>query len=304
MAVRPRSAAFQSRSLLQPGQHRQFATADGVRLAADTFGDPGAPAVILMHGGGQTRHSWSGVVGPLAAAGYFVVNYDARGHGDSGWSADGVYNYPLRAADLRSIVGELRGPCALLGASMGGITALQAVSEGYEPGALVLVDIVPNAEHRGIQRIREFMLRHSEGFANVEEAAAAVAAYNPNRPKPETASGLMRNLRAGADGRLFWHWDPRTLESNPNKAIADRAALFERMRFNPAIPTLLIRGLRSEVVSDAGVTAFQRLLPTLEVADVAKAGHMVAGDDNDVFNEAALDYLRRKFPPTPGIRGG
>src|ERR1700761_2198242 len=138
MADRTLSAAFHSllpprqqpQSQSQPPppqQHRQFVTADGVRLAADTFGEPGSPAVILMHGGGQTRHSWSGVVGPLAAAGYFVVNYDARGHGDSGWSADGVYNYPLRAADLRSIVGELRGPCALLGASMGGITALQAV---------------------------------------------------------------------------------------------------------------------------------------------------------------------------------
>ena len=289
------SAAGQSRP-----QYRQFVTADGVRLAADTFGEPGSPAVILMHGGGQTRHSWSGVVGPLAEAGYFVVNYDARGHGDSGWSADGVYNYPLRAADLRSIVRELPGPCALLGASMGGITALQAVSEGYEPGALVLVDIVPNAERHGIQRIREFMLRHSDGFANAEEAATAVAAYNPNRPKPATASGLMRNLRAGANGRLFWHWDPRTLKSNSIEAMDERNALFERMQFNPAIPTLLIRGLRSEVVSDAGVAEFRRLLPTLQVADVAKAGHMVAGDDNDVFNEAALDYLQRNFPPSAG----
>jgi pimeloyl-ACP methyl ester carboxylesterase len=295
MAEKPLSIVGPSRP-----QFREFATADGVRLAADTFGEPGSPAVILMHGGGQTRHSWSGVVGPLVAAGYFVVNYDARGHGDSGWSADGVYNYPLRAADLRSIVRELPGPCALLGASMGGITALQAVSEGYEPGALVLVDIVPNAERGGIQRIREFMLGHSAGFANAEEAATAVAAYNPNRPKPATASGLMRNLRVGANGRLFWHWDPKTLTRNPTEANAERASLFERMRFNPAIPTLLIRGLRSEVVSDAGVDAFRLLLPTLQVADVAKAGHMVAGDDNDVFNEAALDYLRRKFPPSAG----
>jgi len=274
-----------------------------VRLVADTFGEPESPAVILLHGGGQTRHSWSGVVAPLAEAGYFVVNYDARGHGDSGWSADGVYNYPLRAADLRSIVRELPGPCALLGASMGGITALQAVSEGYEPGALVLVDIVPNAERRGIERIREFMLRHFEGFANADEAAAAVAAYNPNRPKPATSSGLMRNLRAGPDGRLFWHWDPQTIKSNPTEAMAERDTLFKRMRFNPAIPTLLIRGLRSEVVSDAGVAEFRRLLPTLQVADVAKAGHMVAGDDNDVFNEAALNYLQRNFPAAPRTHG-
>jgi pimeloyl-ACP methyl ester carboxylesterase len=285
-------------------RYRQFVAADGVILAADTFGEPGSPAVILMHGGGQTRHSWSGFVGRLVDAGYFVVNYDARGHGDSGWSADGVYNYPLRAADLRAIVRELPMPCALVGASMGGITALQAISEGYEPAALVLVDIVPNAERHGIQRIRDFMLGHREGFANAEEAAAAVAAYNPNRPKPATASGLLRNLRAGANGRWFWHWDPRILESDPIKAAADRRAIFDPMRFNPAVPTLLIRGLRSEVVSDDGVANFRRLLPTLQVADVAKAGHMVAGDDNDMFNEAALNYLRRNFAPTPLRQGG
>jgi pimeloyl-ACP methyl ester carboxylesterase len=299
MTEEPLSAARE----LRP-QRREFTTADGVRLVADTLGKPGSPGVVLMHGGGQTRHSWSGAVGALAEAGYFVVNYDARGHGDSGWSTDGVYDYHLRAADLLSIVRELAGPCALLGASMGGITALQAVSEGYTPGALVLVDIVPNPERRGIERIREFMLRHSAGFANAEEAMAAVAAYNPNRPKPATSSGLMRNLRAGAGGRLYWHWDPRILPSSLNEAMADRELLFERMHFNPAIPTLLIRGLRSEVVSDAGVAQFRRLLPALEVADVARAGHMVAGDDNDVFNTAAVDYLQRTFPAALRARWG
>ena len=296
MTEKPSGAARELR-------RREFMTADGVRLVADTLGEPGSPAVILMHGGGQTRHSWAGAVGALAEADYFVVNYDARGHGDSGWSADGVYNYQLRAADLLSIARELTGPCALLGASMGGITALQAVSEGYTPGALVLVDIVPNPERRGIERIREFMLRHSQGFANAEEAMAAVVAYNPNRPKRATSSGLMRNLRAGAGGRLYWHWDPRILQSSLNEAMARRELLFEQMHFNPAIPTLLIRGLRSEVVSDAGVAQFRRLLPALEVVDVARAGHMVAGDDNDVFNQAAVDYLQRTFPPALRARG-
>jgi pimeloyl-ACP methyl ester carboxylesterase len=114
----------------------------------------------------------------------------------------------------------------------------------------------------------------------------------------------MRNLRAGAGGRLYWHWDPRILPSSLNEAMADRELLFERMHFNPAIPTLLIRGLRSEVVSDAGVAQFRRLLPALEVADVARAGHMVAGDDNDVFNTAAVDYLQRTFPAALRARRG
>jgi pimeloyl-ACP methyl ester carboxylesterase len=280
-------------------QRREFTTDDGLRLVADTAGDSDWPAIILMHGGGQTRHSWSGAVGALAEAGYFVVNYDARGHGESDWSSGGIYDYHRRAADLLSIVRECQARCALIGASMGGITALQAVSDGYEPGALVLVDIVPQPKPDGIRRIREFMIRYSSGFANAEEAVSAVAAYNPNRPRPTTPRGVMRNLRAGAGGRLFWHWDPRILSDTIDEDMARRERLFERMWFNPEIPTLLVRGLLSEVLSDANVAEFRRVLPTLEVVNIAKAGHMVAGDDNDDFNKAALDYLLRTFPPRP-----
>ncbi|MEX1148268.1 MAG: alpha/beta fold hydrolase, partial [Sphingomonadales bacterium] len=53
----------------------------GVRLVGDVGGPPEGPAVVLMHGGGQTRHSWSGAMTALIDAGYRVVNFDARGHG-------------------------------------------------------------------------------------------------------------------------------------------------------------------------------------------------------------------------------
>ena len=59
------------------------------------------------------------------------------------------------------------------------------------------------------------------------------------------------------------------------------------------LPVLLVRGLKSDVVSDAGVAAFRALLPALEVADVGGAGHMVAGDRNDAFNASVIAFLMR-----------
>jgi pimeloyl-ACP methyl ester carboxylesterase len=275
----------------------EFVASDQVVLVADVAGKPDSPTVVLLHGGGQTRYSWSGAMRALLAAGYQVINYDARGHGESGWSADGRYTFQIRAGDLRTVLAHVNGPVALVGASMGGITAIQAISEGLRPAALVLVDIVLRPELRGVERIRKFMTGNPNGFAHIEEAVDAVAAYNPSRPRPKDPSGLLRNLRTGADGRLYWHWDPRMVRATIEEDIAAMERLNTGIQLSPSIPTLLIRGLRSDVVSDAGVADFRALLPTLEVFDVAGAGHMVAGDSNDLFNRSALDFLARTFHP-------
>lgn len=275
---------------------RRFRAPDGVHLVADDAGPLDNPAVVLLHGGGQTRHSWSGAMAALVARGYRVINFDARGHGDSDWSATGAYALDDRARDLATIVDSLDRPFALVGASLGGATSIHAVARGMRPAALILVDIVPQPEPAGIDRIVAFMRAHHAGFATLDEAANAVADYNPARPRPRDPSGLMRNLRRRADGRLYWHWDPRITADKPetHHAVLQESARIMASREDP--PVLLVRGMSSEVVSDAGVAAFRRLLPRAEVADVAGAGHMVAGDRNDAFNTSVIAFLARTLP--------
>lgn len=274
-----------------------FRSSDGVELVGDRGGSQGAPCVILLHGGGQTRHSWSRAVDSLLAAGLQVINFDARGHGDSDWSPDGAYALSDRAADLRAVVADLRVPFVLVGASLGGATAIQAVHEGLRPAGVVLVDIVPEPDPRGIERIVGFMHGHKGGFANVDEAATAVAAYNPQRPRPTDTSGLMKNLRPRDDGRLYWHWDPRILDTAPttHHIVVERATA--TLGDLVDIPVLLVRGLSSDVVSEAGIAAFRRQVPRLEILDVAGAGHMVAGDRNDAFNDGVIAFAKRLLMP-------
>lgn len=279
---------------------RRYRGADGITLVADVGGDPSAPPVVLLHGGGQTRHSWRGAMRELMARGYHVINFDARGHGDSDWSPDGTYRLGVFAADLRSIVATLPCPPALVGASMGGATSLYATGTSTEPfaRALVLVDVVPRIDPAGAKKIMAFMGARSDGFATLEEAADAVAAYNPHRPRPKDTAGLMKNLRRRADGRLHWHWDPRFLD-DPQRAepplFADQLnQAAEQIR----IPTLLVRGLKSDLVSEKGIAELRGHLPHLEVHDVVGAGHMVAGDKNDAFNEGMLGFLYKHMPPS------
>ncbi|HEY8526342.1 MAG TPA: alpha/beta hydrolase [Acidimicrobiales bacterium] len=269
----------------------------GVELAADAYGPEDGPPVLLFHGGGQTRHAWGGTAQLLGERGWRSTTVDLRGHGDSDWSPDGVYDLDTFAADVRIVAEAQPRPPALIGASLGGISSLVAIAEAPAPiaRALVLVDVAPRMEPDGVQRIHDFMRGHPNGFASLEEVADAVAAYNPHRPRPKDLSGLRKNVRLGEDGRWHWHWDPRFLDG---PSTDEPRSLRNEDRLEAAaraltLPTLVVRGKASDVLSEEGVRHLLELVPHAEVADVTGAGHMVAGDRNDAFNDAVFDFLER-----------
>lgn len=276
---------------------RKFTASDGLELAGDVGGPEGAPLVLLMHGGGQTRHSWAGAMRALIAAGYRVVNLDARGHGESEWSAAHAYTINDRIKDIHAVVDGCGTPFALVGASMGGLTSIHAVGQGLAPAGLVLVDIVPDMEPKGVERIVGFMNAHHGGFASLDEAADAVAAYYPERPRPKDPSGLMKNLRLRDDGRLYWHWDPVMFQvEDPSQFREPLARSTEKLGQRFEVPVLVVRGKLSDIVSDASVASFRAKVPHAECVDVSEAGHMVAGDKNDAFNAAVIGFLTAHMP--------
>ncbi|MFW6092899.1 MAG: alpha/beta fold hydrolase [Pseudomonadota bacterium] len=283
--------------------HVERFAAHGLSLTADRYGDPADPPVLLWHGGGQTRHAWGTAARTLAANGRCAVTYDMRGHGDSDWSPDGRYGIDLFAADVRTVAQSFSRSPTLVGASLGGLASLVAVAESPEPiaAALVLVDVTPRVEPDGASRIRDFMASGREGFASLEDAADAIAAFNPHRPRPKDLSGLHKNLREGEDGRWYWHWDPRFISgpavATQPRGMVDHARLVAAARA-VTIPTLLVRGMMSEIVSEESVREFRELIPHAEVVEVQDAGHMVAGDKNDRFNEAIIGFIDRNAPDT------
>jgi pimeloyl-ACP methyl ester carboxylesterase len=266
----------------------------GLRLRADAWGGEGAPPVLLLHGGGQTRHAWGGTARALAEDGWSSVAVDLRGHGESEWASDGDYAFETFAADVAALARAFPEPPVLVGASLGGIASLLAVGEGAARArALVLVDIAPRFERAGAERIIDFMTARPDGFASVEEVADAVAEYLPHRERPRDLSGLEKNLRRGADGRLRWHWDPRFMaRDRPRLADADFPERMDAAASALSVPTLLVHGRLSDLLSEAGVRHFLELAPHAQYADVSDAGHMVAGDRNDRFTEAVRAFLR------------
>ncbi len=278
----------------------EFRGRDGNRLAADAAGDPADPPVVLLHGGGQTRHSWGTTLGKLADRGWRAYAVDLRGHGESEWAADGDYSLDAFAGDVLAIGSELGATPALVGASLGGLASLAAIGENGNEAvarALVLVDVAPRIEEQGRLRIGAFMLEHMfDGFGSLDEVADAIQAYNPHRPRPSDLGGLAKNLRRGDDGRWYWHWDPAFITGKFGSEDETRSSVIDPERLGKAaraltVPTLLVRGRVSDLLSEEGARELLAMVPHARMVDVAGAGHMVAGDRNDLFNDAVVGFL-------------
>lgn len=268
---------------------------DGISLAADIRGPADGAPVLLLHGGGQTRGAWGATADALARKGFRVTTMDLRGHGESEWSPDGIYMLDRFADDLRGVIAEIGEDPVLVGASLGGLTSMLACGEGPKAplAALVLVDIVPRIERGGGDHVVGFMRGTKDGFDSLEDAAEAIAGYLPHRPRPKSLGGLAKNLRQGDDGRYYWRWDPEFVRPrenwNPDETSRRLGAAAQAID----APILMVRGTKSEIVSDEALRHFRELLPQAEVAEIPEARHMVAGDDNDAFLGAITDFVAR-----------
>ncbi len=283
-----------------PEMDLRLATADGGHLAATRITGRGPP-ILLAHGFGQTRQSWSRTQSRLARAGHDSLSWDMRGHGESMRNPPGVpYCTSQFVDDHLAAARIMASPPVLIGASMGGLTGLLAQSERRIFSALVLVDVTPRWEAAGMDRIRRFMTAFPDGFDSFEQASDLIADYLPQRSEKKSPRQLASLLQHDHQQRLRWHWDPRLLEEfvDGSEALQDElSAAATRID----VPVLLLSGGRSDLVSGQTIDHFLRLVPHASHVVLPDATHMLAGDDNDGFSDALLAFLRAQFPMAADI---
>lgn len=266
-----------------------------IKIAADVWGSNNEELVILLHGGGQTRHAWGDTGKKLAEAGYHSVALDLRGHGDSEWHADGDYSIRAYKDDLVSIINKIGKPARLVGASLGGMASLVLAGDKINSDlctALIMVDIGIYPDPVGSDRIVSFMLSGEKGFDSLEDVAKSISDYLPHRKKPKDLEGLKKNLRLKGDGRYYWHWDPRFIRRRPGSRDRRYFDLQLKAAEKVTIPTLLIRGALSDVVTMEDVDYFLSVISHAKFVEIEKAAHMIAGDRNDIFAEEAIKFLK------------
>lgn len=267
----------------------------GLPLLGERHPGDRAP-VLLAHGFGQTRQSWSATQRVLAERGHGSFAWDMRGHGESGRN-DALDRYRAEqfVGDVVAAAAQLPALPVLVGASMGGLTGLMAQARHRPFSALVLVDVTPRWESAGMQRIYDFMTAFPAGFDSFDHAADAISDYLPHRRERKTPAQLANLLRADADGRLQWHWDPRLLGEFVSGSEHLQDTVSEAAR-GVDVPVLLVSGGRSDLVSEKTVAHFLDCVPHARHVQLPEATHMVAGDDNDAFSDTLLEFLSAQFP--------
>ena len=249
---------------------------DGLHLAADCYGEPKARTVIFAHGGGQSRTAWRGAARAAAAAGYYAISLDLRGHGDSDWASDGDYHFAAYVRDYAATA------------------LLMCTTHPQMVGALALADVTPRIDEDAASDMRAFFHHSAQGFASVDEAAHALASLTEDKT-PAPAARLLPHLRE-QDGRFHWRWDPRFVQE---RFVADEAQLqlLEDSARALATPTIMIRAEFSTVVRTEHVAEFERTSPHIETQVARGIGHMLTSDANDAYAPMILDFFARTYPP-------
>jgi len=249
--------------------------------------------VLCLHGGGQTAYMWE-ELGAALRDRYHVLAPDLPWHGDSDPVDD--MSRQLLAATISALMQEFGlSRVALVGASLGGLVSLAlAVARPELVAAITLVDIAHRLDDEGVKRIIDFMGKH-ESFGSLEEAAAEVAEYLPQR-KQVRVDSLRRNLRQRADGRWEWkHSYGRRLRAAelPVERGGWRklvAGLDDELR-TVGCPVLVLRGSASDVVSNEGAEEIVGMLADARLATIEAAGHHAAGDNPESTTNLVRGFL-------------
>ncbi|MFN8627419.1 MAG: alpha/beta fold hydrolase [Candidatus Binatia bacterium] len=264
--------------------------ARGLTFHFTAWGAADQPPLLCLHGATQTAHSWDEVAPDLSAS-YRVLCLDQRGHGDSDWAADGDYTRETQAGDIDAITDALGlPPFLLIGLSMGGINAITFTARyPHKVTALVIVDVSPEIQERGVQSIRTFVQAADE-LESVEAFVERAHRFNPRRSLENIRSRLAHNLKQLPNGKWTWKYDKalRSLEGgfrgNPLVNLWDDV---RKIR----CPTLIIKGGESDILSSESAEKLRATIPNSRLAVVAGAGHSVMGDNPAGFVEAVRGFL-------------
>ena len=253
-------------------------------------GPADAPPVVLLHGITGHARVWDHLAERLAPR-HRVLVLDQRGHGDSDPAPDDDYRVGTMADDVAAFVGSLRlDRFALLGHSMGGRIAIKyAADHAARLERLVIIDIGPDINLAGLQRVRDMMAKSPERIESEDWAVEYIRRANPLQDLDMLRERVRHGLKRLPDGELTWKY-AKGLRDMMREGRRDAVDLWEPLPRIPC-PTLVVRGAESDILSAEVAKKMTERLPDGRVVEIAGAGHTVPADRPEEFVRQIRAFL-------------
>jgi pimeloyl-ACP methyl ester carboxylesterase len=281
-------AGLKPSKIVMPEDHHTIVGA--MRFHYLDWGGNGHP-ILFLHGGGINAHTWD-VVCLMLRERYRCVALDQRGHGDSEWSPAIDYGVETQMRDIEGFIEKLglENP-VLVGQSMGGLNSIAyAIRHSAKMKGLVVVDVGPEINSAGTQRIREFS--STPELESLDAFLERAVKFNPIRDPRVLRRSLFYNLRQLPTGKWSLKHDQRRASEEAWRIATDQRERLLRDVSKISCPTLIVRGGKSDVLSDDAAERFAHMLPHARWLRVENAGHNVQGDNPRGLLDAMNPFLR------------
>jgi pimeloyl-ACP methyl ester carboxylesterase len=280
-------------SLLAGERTSRIANGD-IGIHVRQWGDPAAPAIVLLHGLRGYSGTWRNLAAALSDR-WRMIAFDARGRGESSWDAGRNYYTDAYLSDLETVVETLAvDRFVLVGHSMGGTTSYcYAAKHPDRLAALVVEDITAGSSTggAGFERIVAEMAALPPRFADWAAARAYWRKLRANVPDAAIEERLSESMRADEAGGVVWRYDAEGIAATRLAPDPDRLVDLHPVIAAIRTPTLVIRGGRSDFCSLAKVCEMEAANPALTHASVAEASHYVHDDAPESFARLVEGFL-------------
>ena len=255
----------------------KFITVNGLRIHYLDWGNAAAQPLILLHGIARMAHAFDHLV-PHLAKNFHVIAVDMRGHGDSGWHAEGAYRVEDYTSDIEALIEHLQlRNLVLWGASTGG-RVVQMIA-GRRPdwvSSVIVEDVGPERPAAISNRRGERMAKEANGWAGVDEMLVQIKVENPR-----ASDAILRNLaqqgsKKREDGRIVWKRDPAILKGFvPTE-------LWSTVRKIKA-PIIYVLGGVSSIVPPETQQELRAALPQSQIVMMPGLGHYPSDEKPEDF---------------------
>lgn len=244
------------------------------------------PRLVFLHGLMGYAANFRRIAKPFEST-HSILMYDQRGHGRS-WKPEAGYRPEDYAQDLLQILDALKWETIdLVGHSMGGRNAMAfAANHPSRVKKLVIEDIGPEANPASVRKIEALLAKIPTPFVDKRKAKEFML---NELGDPALGQYLYSNLIETSPSVFDWQFSKLAiLESVRTGRLTDRWDHIEALR----CPTLLIRGAKSDEISEETYEKILRTNPKIQGVTIADAGHWVHFDQPLKFIEEIEKFLR------------